>query len=154
MQQYRALQKTNVRTFCDQRFLTIMLLSYTLHWKAIIMETFLSTPPDLMSPGLERHHYHVCPSWWHQPLSKQYYRTDDNSHNDDITTNNCIRLDHDNKPHRRLSLTVLLLANPTKPSTCHFAVSSSVVWSLQVYYQPSQIADYLTTPLSTTHVGQ
>ena len=106
MQQYRALQKTNVRTFCDQRFLTIMLFSYTLHWKAIIMETFLSTPPDLMSPGLERHHYHVCPSWWHHPLSKQYHRTDDKKHNDDITTNNYITLNHDNKPHRRLSLTV------------------------------------------------
>ena len=94
--------------FCDQRFLTIMLLSYILHWKAIIMETFLSTPPDLMSPGLERHHYHVCPSWWHHPLSKQYHRTDDNTHNDDITTNNYITLAHGNKPHRRLSLTVLL----------------------------------------------
>ena len=30
------------------------------------------------------------------------------THNDDITTNNYITLDHDNKPHRRLSLTVLL----------------------------------------------
>ena len=72
------------------------------------LSSYLSTPPDLMSPGLERHHYHVCPSWWHHPLSKQYHRTDDNTHNDDITTNNYITLDHNDKPHRRLGLIVLL----------------------------------------------